>query len=319
MIHVLRSRRLAIALAAGLITAGLTLSASAAASQPKARDGLLAISSFDTGQIYTLAPDGSRFRQITHVPEGTTAAFPNWSPDGRRIAFVGDGSGIQRLYTMAADGTGQHLVFTDAPGFRNFAPHYTPDGQRLVFARCQPDDGDCAIYSVRLDGTHLTSLTAFPAPGASDFWPAVAPDGRIAFSRFGAGGISSQVYVMNADGSHVRAISAPILQAVHPSWSPDSRRVAIATNCCKLGGNIWALSSTSNHADQLTETPYPLFDLAPAYSPSGTRIAFVSSRNHPDRCCSDLFVMSADGHHETMVSTGITVVDQLAWGTAPIG
>ncbi|WP_328522230.1 TolB family protein [Kribbella sp. NBC_00359] len=79
------------------------------------------------------------------------------------------------------------------------------------------------------------------------------------------------------------------------------------------------ISPTGNHAEQLTETPFPLFSLVPAYSPSGTRIAFMSSRNHPDLCRTDLFVMSADGHRETMIPTGLTSVDQLAWGIAPIG
>lgn len=166
---------------------------------------------------------------------------------------------------------------------------------------------------------HLTALTAFPESGTLDFWPAVATDGHIAFIRFGAGGISSQVYVMNADGSHARAVSPPVLQAIHPNWSPDGRRIAISTNCCRLGGNIWTVSPTGNKAVQLTETPYPLFSLVPAYSPSGTRIAFTSSRNHPDRCCTDLFVMTADGRQETMIPTGLAVVDQLAWGTAPTG
>jgi dipeptidyl aminopeptidase/acylaminoacyl peptidase len=120
-------------------------------------------------QVFTVNPDGS----------------------GRRIAFSSNlGGGDLRLYTINRDGSDQRPVFDDQPGYNDLFPGYTPDGRRLVFQRCLPDDGVCAIYSVGLDGGGLRALTQFkPGPNeANDYWPTVAPDGRIAFGRFGAGG-----------------------------------------------------------------------------------------------------------------------------------
>jgi len=301
-------RRLAVVLALA-VTAALVPSGPARASHP-VRDGKIAIGSSSDAKIYSLNPDGSDFRELA---DGYT---PDWSPDGRRIAFEVDDATGDHIYTMAADGTDQRPVFADQPGYRDDIPRYAPDG-RIVFARCHDEQPEgCALYSVRLDGTGLTAITEFK-DGIFDYWQAVAPDGRIAFARFNAGGIQAQVYVANADGSHPQAITDPALLATVPNWSPDGARVTFGSNCCRLGGNVYTVSPRGTHLRQLTHTTYPLNSSDPAYSPSGTRIAFTSNRNHPDRCCTDLYVMSADGTHQTLVLTGLTDVGHVAWGRQP--
>src|SRR5918999_3334208 len=37
--------------------------------------------------LFTMNPDGSHIRQITHPPKGWRDDAPRWSPDGKRIAF----------------------------------------------------------------------------------------------------------------------------------------------------------------------------------------------------------------------------------------
>jgi Tol biopolymer transport system component len=191
MTAVRRLLRLPLALT---ITAGLIVAQAGAAHATLAgRDGRIAFWDFNTGQIYAVNPDGTGLAQLTHVAKNQTAADPAWSPDGRHIAFDSNMSGAVRLWIMDADGGHAHMVAGDRPNVADRLPTYTPDGRQLVFSRCIMGD-HCAIYSIRVDGTHLRALTRLRA--INDTQPSVSPDGgQIAFTRLGARGMDRLVGV----------------------------------------------------------------------------------------------------------------------------
>jgi TolB protein len=309
-----RLLRLPLALA---VTAGLFLAQAGAAHATSAgRDGRIAFWDFMTGQIYAVNPDGTGLAQLTHVANGQVAADPAWSPDGRHVAFDSDMSGPVRLWIMDANGRHAHMVAGDRPNLADSLPAYTPDGRRLVFSRCIMGD-HCAIYSIRVDGTHLRALTALRAH--ADLLASVSPDGRqIAFARFGANGIIAQVYVMRADGAGAHAVTPPALEGLAPHWSPDGKLITFTSNSDRPGGNIYVMHPDGTGIRQLTHTPFPHNSFLSAYAPQGDRIVFASDRLHADFCCNDLFVMRSNGTRETLVPTGLTGVLSPTWGTAPL-
>jgi TolB protein len=299
------------------LVAGLALAGPAQGTFP-GPNGRIAFADFNTGQLYSINPDGTGLRQLTHVPEGAAAFDPDWSPDGRRIAFASDLSGQPRLYVMNRDGSHQHLVFSDQPDYNDLLPNYTPDSNRFIFTRCQAE-GVCAIYSVRVDGTQLRALTRFqPSLDVVDFFPAVSPDGaRIAFTRFNAGGIQAQVYVMGADGSGAHPITPPALEGFAPDWTPDGRHVLVASNANRLGSAIYQVRPDGSGLKRLTRPQFPHNDILPSSSPQGNRIVFISDRPYPDLCCRQLFVVRADGSGLRRLATDLTSVTAPDWGPAP--
>jgi len=151
--------------------------------------------------------DGSGLKRLT---AGTaTDQDPAWSPDGRRIAFLRDGS----IHVMNDDGTGvTRLSFT---GFDSH-PSWSPAGSRIVFASSRT--GVNAIHVMDADGTNVIQLTG---DSAIDYSPSWSPDGSaIAFQRNAPSGWPS-IYVMNVDGSGLSRLGS----GRTPAWSPDSRRI----------------------------------------------------------------------------------------------
>jgi Tol biopolymer transport system component len=102
-----------------------------------AADGTLAFgasSSGDTGDfngIWLAATDGTQVRLL--VRSGTPAAWPEWSPDGRRLAYTDERS---RLCLIDHDGSGKRCFPRKARQTNTGVdPAWSPDGRRIVVQR----------------------------------------------------------------------------------------------------------------------------------------------------------------------------------------
>ena len=112
--------------------------------------------------------------------------------DGRQIA-LGTASNSGQIWTMDADGSHQRQLFHD-PGYNDDNPRYLPNGD-LAFVRCSLSIEGCAIATVHNDGTGVRMLTPM-RDGVIDYWMDTSSTGRIAFTRFLAGGVFAQLYVI---------------------------------------------------------------------------------------------------------------------------
>ena len=153
--------------------------------------------------IYSIrASDGGGLTRITSNPGGDDIPG-GYSPDGTRITFVrSDETGPIGIFVINLNGTHlQRLTPRSMTVDEGFGGRWSPDGRKILFvAKTSPNDNR-AIWLVHPDGRGLHKL---PCGGASCFYPDWSNDGtRIAFTHIAAGTMQENVYIANADGSHV--------------------------------------------------------------------------------------------------------------------
>jgi len=177
-----------------------------------------------TGQfdIWTMKQNGKDNQRLTQL--GGSATFPDFSPDGGKIAFNAQPAGAtsQDVYVMNADGTG--LVEVSNASGNDLYPAWSPDGSKIVFESDR--NGLRQVWVMNADGSGQTQLT-FDAT-RKDQTPEWSPDGtRIAYtvdvSTTVAGG---DIWVMNADGSDQHPITSGPEREYGPVWSPDGTQIA---------------------------------------------------------------------------------------------
>ena len=164
--------------------------------------------------IWTANASGGGARELAPLNEVGTAAFPKYSPDGKRIAFSFNSPSSHshsRIRIMNADGSGMKDVTPTDRDFYN--PTWSPSGNSLAFEGNSPA-GVPSIYMMNLsDGAPQLVVECTVLPGCSDpeFSPAFD---KLAFTDYAR----RQVGVMDdATGAIVYVGS----NAQNPAWSKD--------------------------------------------------------------------------------------------------
>lgn len=278
--------------------------------------GILYVAVRGSTQVICLAnPDGSESFDLT---EGGIAGWPQWSPDGTKVAFMRDLSGgNQEIYVVNADGTDEARL-TDDPALDQF-PAWSPDGSEIVF---QTDRyGNFDVYVMDSDGGREINLTSHPD---FDGWPSFSPDGTkiLLYSLWPMGihvhaqgetapsliidGESYEVMVMDAEGTTATNLSHNVSTDWFPLWSPDGSKIAFQSDRDGTG-EIFSMNADGTAQQNLTQNL--ALDGGPAWSPNGSRIAFVSLRDgNPE-----IYVMNADGSNQTRLTTNASWDAGPAW------
>jgi Tol biopolymer transport system component len=186
--------------------------------------------------IFTMNADGSHLTQLTEkkTPTSTEDHDPQWSPNGKKIAFV-------RLNTTATPRNAGAIEVMNADGshvqrltpFRLDAgdPRWSPSGKRLLFndhgdGSGESDQGpDANLFTMNADGSHLTQITDlhYTHGSTSAYAQAWSPDGtQILYLRitakpgaFGAS-MASGLAIINTRGKLIRQL--PRRDAGSAAW-----------------------------------------------------------------------------------------------------
>ncbi|MHC4991831.1 MAG: hypothetical protein ACYTGC_12705, partial [Planctomycetota bacterium] len=117
-------------------------------------------------------------------------------------------------------------------------------------------------------------------------YPAVANDGRLAFSYHG------DIWVADGDGSDPRRLTAHVARDIHPRFSPDGSWIAFTSD--RMGNNdVWVIPSTGGEPRQITF--HSTGDTGLYWTPDGNGIVIATSRGS-GTWGSPLHIAPLDGH-----------------------
>lgn len=119
----------------------------------------------DFSEVYVMNIDGSNPVDLSNH-DTAIDEFPEWSPDGRRIAFHTDRDGNFEIYVVESDGS-NFVNLTNHEG-DDFLPAWSPDGSRIAMQTNR--DGNAELYSINVDGTGILRLTNHEAVDAFPAW-----------------------------------------------------------------------------------------------------------------------------------------------------
>ena len=246
-------------------------------------------------------PDGDPF-PVTSPNEESSG--PRWSPDGSLLAFSSSrGDDPNPAWFLRVDGPGGeafHIEGVDGP------PVWSPDGSQIAFVRApEPQDGEDGspearrgwiapdavsrtLDAERFDGRVVTSMR-------------YKQDGRLAFQPHYLSQEKRQLMVVDAEGGTPRQVTRLSFNAGDPVWSEDGRVIFFTGDEreddeleSENSGDIWAVDPRGGTVRRLTSNPGT--ERAPAVSPDGGTLAFLSTPERGSQ--TDLMVaeIGSDGH-----------------------
>src|SRR5215210_3586721 len=206
------------------------------------------------------------------------------------------------IYEMNPDGTGVTNI-TD-PSLDILSAGISPNGEKIAFAT----SGTYGLYMMNADGTDRTRIFHKQSTPPNDLEaPVFSPDGkRIAFLMPPPGGVETEIYVVNADGTSLTRLTNMEGDESGLVWSPNGEKIAFV-NTREEGGasasaaapevDLYVADADSTNETQITNTFTP--ESSPTWSPDGKKIAFARGSDPNLGSANDIFVINADGSNET--------------------
>jgi len=150
---------------------------------------------------------------------------PDWSPDGRFIAFTSERSGSTDLWVVSYSDRTPSRLSTNA--HRDVWPRWAPDGRSIVFFSRRDTEGERdELYVMDWQSREVERLTVHPAH--HDFVPDWSPDGARIVAALSDGVTDRALVIHDRGGREPWRFAEGYHRVFQPTWSPDGRYIAFA-------------------------------------------------------------------------------------------
>ena len=288
-------------------------------------------------QVAGLVSDAYQVIQITK--ENPDNYSPNFSPDGKQIAFASSRLGNSEIYLMDVNGSNlRRITFT--PDFNEDTPRFLGDSRYIVHSREPKSAGEIhivlqsdgttpvytGIYATHLDRKATRELLPL---GLGVRAPCLSPDWRRVVYE-ASRNRTLDLYTLDLHdvnlediGEHT-IVPTPITDSEadegSPTFFPAGKRIAFVSAGPEGTGprrtvpgrskplhQIYTINIDGSDEKHLNPNPYDCY--SPVIAPDGKTIAFVSGRMDDI----EIYLMDIDGKNERRITSGIGVSVQPAF------
>ena len=170
---------------------------------------------FRNANLWKLALNGQTQQAATSFVRSTfDEETPDYSPDGKRLAFASTRSGAEEIWLSDADGSNP-VQMTSMRGPQCANPRWSPDGRTILFNSRR--EGSADLYLLRPDTGELHRITDDPAEEVEPRW---SHDGRTIY--FGSNR-TGRLEVWNMPATGGAAVRVTKHGGMTASESPDGR------------------------------------------------------------------------------------------------
>ena len=222
-------------------------------------------SSFLT-HIWVATTDGSMNRQFTRGDD--SASNPQFSPDGKYLAFTSNRDGDNQVYKMYLSGGEAQKVTTAENGVSSF--QWSPDGERIAYTMTDPQTEEEKTRERERRDVQIV-------------------DRDFKFSR---------IYVQPVDGDEAKAIYGDDLHTTSFDWSPDGSTIVFSHQPTprindRYEMNISTVPADSGAVESLVDREGT--DSSPLFSPGGDEVVFSSHGGEVEAIgLGDLYVIDVE-------------------------
>jgi len=202
-----------------------------------------------------------------------------WTSDNPQVATVGEDG------TVTGVGYGHAKITATAPGGKTAPADVYVVGE-IVMSSSR--GGKFQLYAA--ERANLAQLAKITADTSNATDAAFSPDGsRIAYVSTSPG--NAEIYVMNADGTGATRLTNEPTTDGRPVFTPDGQTIVFHSSRTAGKQQIWAVNVDGTGLTQLTRDS---INFAPAVSPDGQTVAYVSIRDKNY----DIWLMARDGSNQ---------------------
>jgi Tol biopolymer transport system component/DNA-binding winged helix-turn-helix (wHTH) protein len=171
-------------------------------------------------------------------------AVAEYSPDGKRIAFESDRSGVQSIWVSDADGSNA-VDLLPGVGAVSGSPHWSPDGQRIAFDCDMEGKRTYDIYAIRASGGKPIRLTT---DSADDVAPSWSRDGKwVYFTSIRTG--RYEVWKVSAGGGEAVQVTR---NGGGPAFeSPDGKSIYYTKGDVPTPTGLWNMPVSGGEESQV--------------------------------------------------------------------